>query len=1389
MAEQQQNPRENINTFTGGLVTDIDNINFKPETFQDARNIELLDNEGQGFVCVGQDGNKELFPLTIGFRPNGSFFINGILYITSFNAATNQGELGCFPSPKTWSKDNVEFERTYKPLNNFCGPIKNESQRRAFRTVDFNFQQGKFIDIRGKKVFDDSINLYMADGVNPLRVINTGFDQDGRQTNKLYYTGDFRHIVNVIRGADKQVNIEFKRLVEGGRWKSGNTFLYVRYSTEDFNKTNFLGESLPITVSNYPAKAGVTGSPGTHAIDDLSSKAIEIELSDIDTNYKFLEIAVIRYFSEDNGILLSEAKLINHRYSITGEKMTLRLNGYEQLIDIGFEEIIKPNNQEDVCDTIEILENRLWGANWKRNKVHDPVLATNALKFRPVPKVESHEVPYSSPFFYSNPDNLNKVGYFRGESYAFQVIYVYDDGSESLGYPTSGIDLFDVAGPWSKSSYDVVGALTNYNGIVRFPRFAHSPAFHILTDSVTGAKTIRLNVMKVEFQKFGELNLPANVKGFYFTRAERIPNLVTQGISMNGCCSTLLKSDFDIQQDLIYHPLQDNIVLDGFFKYFTSSESKFATMAFNDYTAISSVKSWELDGYWSMHLEGLRNGVRYANDFSLTDASVRKVMPIYKGYYPAICYNNGAQWKYMMQRSFYVKNHYGIFSPDFILDKTKKINTGVIHDLGEISFYDPYLNKQTDYKYWFEGLIDSFQYWVLEDGSPDLSKYKIEEQKRITRYAIRNQTPAAELLEIKSIAYNTGSLVNTIYEPSKFENVEKYLFPEQSEKFVSWYQDAGLNGAERGNQTDRCMISVVDSETKDNGGLIMCNRSMVTPRYVGIVIDGANTMLNLHLVNVYNYNPNPVNYDITKIYNLKTTSFFRISKTLLLANPSAAYECFSGDCFLQPSFMKIMGHSGSTLSSRKNEIPGNDGSFPERPITASERGSYASKIGHGSVMMFITENSVNAELRVPVKGRSFYPFNKNILDHAVLNSESKETAETDILNTGYNRTLPARSLAMYNPDLPEVHNSFPNRVRYSNKDIPGSYIDAFSTFEFLSYKDFNVSSGAIKRLFDISGWLIGVCENEILNFYVNSNQIKADPNADNMLLGVSDILHENARTILNLGTQFFSGSVNTGKNIVGLDWKNKAVWCVMLQVTEKGAFPSGVDLSKELMCSKMVRDIITQESGAFIDKTTQLVDNLMDGKGIYCTHHNGRVYIAIHGQEKQSIVFDERLRFFKGKSDFVPYFGAILGENLITWNDDHRAWITSSDSPKNTFFGQFYESYIKSIVNPFGIFEKVYDALVVHTPDIGLKRIEYQTEDQSTVHVFPGQSTPKRPWQDPVYKEDKLYVPTFPESLDFYGKQRHVQLRGTWLSVKLVFQRNTPFFIKNLLTKFRISKS
>ena len=1371
MAEQQQqDPRNFVSTFTDGLLTDIDHINFAPNKHKDACNIEIIDKDGQGYVMTLQDGNKTFFSITSGFRPMGSCFINGILYIVSQNSS-NEGEIGCFPSPVSWSKANTQFERTYKPLNNFTGPIKDPQFRKAMRTMFLRLNPNRFVDIRAKQVYDGSINLYLTDGLNPLRVINTGFNQNGGLTDKIYCEGDFRHLVNVIRGAETQVNIGLKKYMDGGRWRSGNTFLYARYVTEDFNKTNFLGESLAIPVTNFPVKAGVPGNPGTHAIDDVTSKSLEIELSNLDSNYTFIEIAFIRYFSEENGIMVHESKLINHRYRITGTTMTLRLTGYEQFIDVAFEEIIKPNNQENICETIEITENRLWGANWKRSNIHDPALATYALKFRVLPKVTTiikeptaGEMPtptYPDLSIYGNPENYNKVGYFRGETYAFQMFFVYDDGTESMGYPLTGFDFYDSASnEWNASIYDTAPAKRNEKGIVRFPSIFKSPAYSIMnkeSGSISG-KAIHYHIMGVQVDmKIAPGQLPMNVKGYYIARADRIPNLIAQGVLMQGCVSTIRKTQFlSTHQDLNIHSRQDS--------------GNLYTMSFSDYMLQASANPDSEGGYWGFTQRYNREGIIHPTDYSVTDNKVVKVMPFYRGYYPVISYWRGEQWKFSMNRAFYVSNHYGLFSPDYILDPTKKMNNGVITRLGKIAYYDPYLTKNNQpYNQWWINLYDN----------PGINQYTQDINRKGLYTGTFTSYPRAHLLEMKSVLYY--STEDTIT-PAEIENVEKYTTPTDAKKFVSWYKDCGLNNNEAGNQGDESMVYGIQ---KTDDKHFMCNRTMVTPRYIGFVLNSsdAGKTLDLELVNSYRYNPKSQDYDILNIYNLQSASFSRISKTY--APEVTSFPLFGGDCFLQASYIKVMGHGGSTMASDRNEFPGEDGTFKEYVGGTGNN----NRIGHGTLMMFVTENSVNAELRVPVKSRTFFPHMRDFVIHAHVSSESKNRSETDLLNWGYNRILSPKELAAYNFDLPETMNIFPNRVRYSNRDIPGSYVDSFSTFEYLSYKDFDVSAGPIRRLYDLSGWLIGICQNKSLSFYVNANQIKSDPSADNILLGISDIIHDNARTLLDVGSQFFAGSINTGKNIVGLDWNKKAVFTITLQVTDKGSFPVAVNQSEALMCKNFIEEIVTTESGTIIDRTNVLRDNVPMGRGVVCSEDNGRVFISIHGQNRVAIVYNENLGRFIGRSNFVPYFAAKMDNNLISWNENNQGWLTAPDAPKSSFFGVDYESYVQAIVNPFGIFEKVYDALVLHTPDKEIQRIEYKTETQDTVHVFPVATTPRRPWQDPVFKEDKLYVPTFPESKNFYNAIRHVHLRGTWLAIKVVFDRTTPTYLKNILTKFRISKS
>lgn len=1366
--QQQQDPRNFVNIFTQGVLTDIDHINFPQGKYKDAKNIELIDRDGQGFVVTLQDGNEQFFSLNTGFKPVGSCFINGILYIFSVNDGVT--EIGCFPSPKTWSKNNTEFQRVYKPLNNFT-PYNKQSNRWPLRTELIPIANNRLLDVRAKQVYDGSVNLYFTDGVNPLRVINTGFDQEGRLTNKTYLIKEFENIISVIRGASGQMNVSLVKYLEGGRWKSGNTFLYVRYISEDFNKTNFLGESHAIPFNNYPIKAGVPGSPGTHAIDDYTSKAFEIDIKNIDTSYKFLEIAFIRYYSEENGIEVKEQKLINNRYVITGGTQRIRLNGFESFIDIDFEEIIKPNNQENVCETIEIAENRLWGANWKRDKVHDDSLAQFALGIKPYPKRKTFIKKYSESkvvghsygdqSMYSILDNYKSIGYFRGETYLFNAFFVYDDGSESLGYPTSGYDFFNLGeSSWGASIYNT-GSLKNQKGVIRFPSTKNSNPYYIATAS-DGGKSIHYYVLGLEFQFDKTIELPSNVVGFYLARAKRIPNLITQGISFNSYVSTVKKSSFPpLHQDSVTAPYQDK-------KY-----NDYYTMSFTDIKkSVSSIPNTE-HGYWGMSQEYDRNASRiHPTDYNMGENKIIKTMPFYKGYYPIISYWDGGSWAYSMCRAFKVKGHYGIFSPDYMLDPTKKMNSGVLSPVGKVTFYDPYLSdKNQPYDKYYRNLLDDGQESITSSTS-QVARRRYNDAHNGYGY------PRLNLLEQKSVEFYNSLSYKT---PEDIENVEKYTTPTKARKFVSWYKDAGLNNNEAGSQGDESMVYGVRGSEQ-----LMCNRTMVTPRYFGVIlnsIDSGNDY-DFNIINSYHYNPESIEYDILQIYNYENESFSKVSdiEVLSKSNQFSRIEVFNGDCFLQTSYIKIMGHSGSTLASSSNEFAGDDGSFKE---SFNDR----KHIGHGVIAMFVTENSINTELRIPKGVRTFFPFEPDPAIHGHINSENKEVDETNILNYGYHKILPPRTLAAYNFQLPETMDLFPNRVRYSNKNIPGSYIDAFSTFEFLSYKDFDVSSGEIKRLFNLSGWLIGVCENSLLSFYINSNQVKADPSADNILLGVSDILHENARTLANLGSQHFSGSINTGRTVVGLDWINKSIFSVLLQSSENGGmFPVAVNKSQEHNCKKYVEDVISQESGLIVDKTNMLRDLPWNIEGVYCSIDNGRVFISIHGESKVSFVYNENLDMIVGKSDFVPHFASNIGKSLISWNGNNQAWITTKDAPKSTYFGTQYESYVQSIVNPLGIFEKVYDALVLHVPDSNIDRIEYETETQQTVHEFPvGKGT--QPWQDPVYKEHKLYVPTYPERITFYGKTRRVHLRGTWLAIKVVFDRQTPTFLKNIFTKFRISKS
>lgn len=103
--------KNSVNTFTDGLVADL-NPNMSRQSFlKKAENIDIISKSGDMFVLQKRGANKQLVwidPLTSnaedvtlsdGFEPIAVEESRGIAYIISFNKTTGETEIGTYPSP------------------------------------------------------------------------------------------------------------------------------------------------------------------------------------------------------------------------------------------------------------------------------------------------------------------------------------------------------------------------------------------------------------------------------------------------------------------------------------------------------------------------------------------------------------------------------------------------------------------------------------------------------------------------------------------------------------------------------------------------------------------------------------------------------------------------------------------------------------------------------------------------------------------------------------------------------------------------------------------------------------------------------------------------------------------------------------------------------------------------------------------------------------------------------------------------------------------------------------------------------------------------------------------------------------------------------------------
>lgn len=524
------------NIFIEGTDTDNADELVSNKAMRSSMNVRVTNKDGDGFIAASVRGNELKFNLNTGKVPLGSAEFNGILYIISVDPDTGEGEIGTFPSPV---QDGLGgWNDTYAPLRNWTG-VNEGDPREDFSTTLFGFDCAYQCDIEVRPDYDTSVNIYWADGLNPLRSVNSGFLKDGVYNDTTYYEGSFPSGIEVLFESKFHPIFNLDSIEGGGTLKAGVYFWYARYTTQDFNRTSFLGESGPCQCSIDPDQAA-PGNRGGEGLEN-SDKSIKFTVSGLDPDYEFLELAYSYHY--DGQI---ETGLIDQFYDISDNtgSIQITITGGEPVIEtITLGDIITRKINDDIPQCIGQFENRLWMGNLKTRKLYDPLLTQLALEIIAEPSDVSNSERIRDETF-SNPDiNFNncqyknwrntyeKVGYFRGETYAFAIVFVDKGGRESEPFPVTGGDYYALVGP----------PTLNDQGIVRMPsnQFGDNPFYEynggVDPDIVLQGITFNMGNAYTFYQSTPAITtyFDENIHGWYFVRAERNPNLLYQGMVSN----------------------------------------------------------------------------------------------------------------------------------------------------------------------------------------------------------------------------------------------------------------------------------------------------------------------------------------------------------------------------------------------------------------------------------------------------------------------------------------------------------------------------------------------------------------------------------------------------------------------------------------------------------------------------------------------------------------------------------------------------------------------------------------------------------------------------------------------------------------------------------------
>lgn len=1390
---------EAINEFLKGAVSDPDYLKRGDGvwTFPTA-NIRVINKEGQGFIVTPMDGVTESFALDEGYVPVGGIDFDGIAYIASYNANLNLGQLGTYPSPNY--DDQIAgasplFIEEYQPLRNL------ESDE--FTTSRFNWDITTQVRFVVRKSFDNSLDLYLADNVNPNLAINNGFNVDTaatiafRQYTLQDFDGPIHHIpstinIPIIDFGYTLNGIEYPGIDYGGRLEPGNYTIFIRLLTKDYARTSFVEWIGPIVIADgntASSISGVTERVWKTGQQKTVNKKINLKIRTAALQgYEFFEIGVLRKSADsENGDGIEYCYLISKYWPIESIFSYVTINGTEKRETLVYEELIMPRIPYSVSKDHASVNDTYIGINWKKRfpNVDYATLRDFALLIHTKDRYITDKDTGASIDFIGekntawkleigevdtlaglrDPKNLLKhVGSFRSSTTPVGITYIFKDNTETDVFPVTGF------------RYETENAnfpITNEKGLCTTRSWQYwsdpSKGICIMLDFTFAAELYDADPTLFE-----------DLIGFRIVMGDRLDNFIGQGILIPGYDSWMCDENDSTEHKRV-----------GFGQENRYDKNEACTIPLIDgaYPYMIQHQQDGGDEYWhyvyTLERYKAGGGVGY-------NGVINKVDPVEE-------VDNGSEFKrrYAMRSGYettegdpssFVANKYGLFIPDLMFEMNVSIPDET--HLQPVMKVVPFYNGDNE-----KGPFYSFDPWPIMPRYVgfDLDHKVVDSQ---TSAKLIQPVTTKDTLSVKS--YLVDRFVSR--GPAKFSSYQPAGFTLEGESF------------DRFSTTSAAMIHR------------RYNRSFALSRYIGIVDDGGKNALEQFLYNVVNLfkmDPTQFAIDAEGTFTVFNTIYRpvteKISFTDIAPHPLAEVQinALHGDCFHQKTFFRLgrwYGYEKPAVNVDVIDAESQGGEWCDRDGNRYQYGTFIGLIHEGRRNLtyrneVVTQNEKFEELTYSFMPKCF-TFFKSTMQWLVMD-DSSGVHEAFQINDGYNYVKTQKIYFGYNEQMVGIHDSKrPNRAYHSAKDISGSFVDNFRDIRFSNYRDMNSLGGemvAIRVLGDIP---IIIQKNEIIRIIVDERVVQqSDDTQEEFLLAKSrEFISEKFEKLGKMGSQHNSSILLSPHGIYGVDWIRRKLW--MIAATEQGL--SVKDMALEMGIQEELKTFFDLSS-PFFNVSNLLPDVPLMFQGIvtgYDPTHKEVYFTFLTPSEFRTYVFAERLQAFKGTVNFNSPFYLCINDSLfsIGFYFEGREWYATNqfykhddeDNPLN-FYGTDNDLVLSFIVNGlhsdknYANFRKIFEALFIDMPEIDLKTIYYETQLQNGTYTFKTKTNDLTNtfWEHSEYLEHQWEVPVIVQVSATEGDfQNNSEFLGKWLKVTITYQpgaERKEFFIRNVVSKFEIS--